>query len=96
MDRKVIDKPRAVAARYDRKTGRVVIDLSSRLTVSFSRRDAEGLEGATPAGLETIEISPSGLGIHFPKLDADLYVPALLEGSLGSKRWMAARLNREI
>jgi hypothetical protein len=27
-----------------------------------------------------------------PRLDADLYVPALLEGVLGSRRWMAARL----
>jgi len=54
--------------------------------------DAQGLEHATPAGLSTIEITPSGLGIHFPKLDADLYLPALLEGFLGSQKWMAARL----
>lgn len=39
-----------------------------------------------------IEVEALGLGIHFPKLDADLYVPALLEGVLGSKRWMAAQL----
>jgi hypothetical protein len=58
----------------------------------FSPRDAEGLEKATPAELETIEISPSGLGIHFPKLDADLYLPALLEGFWGSRKWMANRL----
>jgi hypothetical protein len=58
----------------------------------FSPRDAESLEKATPAELETIEISPSGLGIHFPRLDADLYLPALLEGFLGSRKWMAARL----
>jgi hypothetical protein len=25
-------------------------------------------------------------------LDADIYLPALLEGFLGSKRWMAGRL----
>jgi hypothetical protein len=34
----------------------------------------------------------SCLGIHFPTLDADLYVPALLEGVRGSKSWMAAQL----
>jgi hypothetical protein len=27
-------------------------------------------------------------------LDADLYVPGLLEGFLGSKKWMAARLGQ--
>lgn len=84
--------PRAISAHYDRKTGHIVIHLSSKLTVSFSPHDAQGLENAKPSQLEEIEISPSGFGIHFPKLDADLYIPALLEGFLGSKKWMAARL----
>jgi hypothetical protein len=44
--------------------------------------------------MDEIEISPSGLGIHFPKLDADLYLPGVLEGFLGSKRWMASRLGQ--
>ena len=26
--------------------------------------------------LDVIEISPAGLGMHFPKLDAELYLPA--------------------
>lgn len=86
--------PKAVAAQYDRAGGRIVIHLSSRLDVSFSPWDAEGLENAKPSQLDEIEISPSGLGIHFPKLDADLYLPSLLEGFLGSTRWMASRLGR--
>lgn len=86
--------PRAVAAHYDRDTGRIVIHLSSKLDVSFSPHDAQGLENAKPWQLEEIEISPSGFGIHFPKLDADLYVPGLLEGFLGSKQWMASRLGQ--
>ncbi len=55
-------------------------------------QQAEGLQGANASQLSAIEITPSGLGLHFPKLDADLYVPALLEGVLGSKKWMASRL----
>jgi hypothetical protein len=86
--------PRAVAAHYDHASGRIVIRLSSRLEVSFSPRDAQGLEHARPSQLEPIEISPSGFGIHFAKLDADFYLPGLLEGFLGSKRWMAARLGQ--
>ena len=82
--------PRVVAAHYDRKTGRIVVHLSSKLIVSFSPADAEGLEGALPSQLKEIEISPSGFGIRFPALDADLYVPGLLEGFLGSKAWMAS------
>jgi hypothetical protein len=86
--------PRAVSAHYDRKVGRIVVDLSSKLIVSFAPADAEGLEEATPAQLKEIEISPSGFGIHFPALDADLYVPGLLEGFLGSTAWMASRLGQ--
>jgi uncharacterized protein DUF2442 len=84
--------PVAVAARYDRRSGRVVVALSSGIDVMFSPESAQGLTGAKPAQLGAIEISPSGLGLHFPKLDADLYLPALLEGWLGSRRWMAARM----
>ncbi len=91
MERSV---PRVVAAHYDRKPGRIVLELSSKVIVSFSPRDAEGLEDAKPSELNAMEISPSGFGIHFPALDADLYVPGILEGHLGSKRWMAARLGR--
>src|SRR5260370_26785634 len=72
--------PHAVSARYDRATGKVVVELSSKLTLSFSPLDAQGLENAKPAELEEIELSPSGFGVHFPKLDADLYIPGLLEG----------------
>jgi hypothetical protein len=86
--------PRAVSAHYDLKTGRIVIHLNSRLIVSFSPTDAEGLESARPSQLKEIEISPSGFGIHFPAVDADLYVLDLLEGFLGSKAWMASRLGR--
>jgi hypothetical protein len=87
--------PTAVAARYDRRNGRVVLDLSNGIGVTFSPHHAQGLLAATPAQLDTIEISPSGLGIHFPKLNADLYLPALLEGMFGSKRWMAMRLGAQ-
>ena len=86
--------PRAVSAHYDRESGRVVIKLSSNMDVAFSPSDAQGLEEATPAQLDEIEISPSGFGIHFPKLDADLYLPAILQGFLGSRKWMASRLGQ--
>ncbi len=86
--------PRAVSAHYNRKSGHIVIHLSSKLILSFSPHDAQGLRNARPSQLDAIEISPSGFGIHFPKLDADIYIPGLLEGFLGSKKWMAARLGQ--
>lgn len=82
----------AIAARYDRHRSRVVVSLNTGVQVTFPTELAEGLAGATPDDLANIEISPAGLGLHWPKLDADLYVPALLAGVFGSKRWMAAQL----
>ena len=84
--------PTATAARYDRRIGRVVISLSTGLEVAFKPHDAQGLEQAKPEQLTSIEISPSGLGLHFPAIDADLYLPALLEGFLGSRRWIVASM----
>jgi len=84
--------PIAIAARYDRRNGRVVISLSTGFEIAFPPKSAESLQSATPAQLDITEISPSGLGIHFPKIDADLYLPTLLEGTMGSKSWMAARM----
>jgi hypothetical protein len=84
--------PTASAVRYDRRIGRIVIELSSGLEIAFKPHDAQGLEHAKPEHLAKIEISPSGLGLHFPALDADLYLPAILEGFLGSRRWMASQM----
>ncbi len=82
----------ATAAHYDKRKGRIVIELGPALALMLDPQQAEGLEHATPSQLSAIEITPSGLGLHFPKLDADLYVPGLLEGVLGSEKWMASRL----
>lgn len=84
--------PTAVAAHYDQRIHRVRVVLNNGLEIAFKPRDVQGLETATLDDLSIIEISPSGLGLHFPKRDADLYLPALLEGLLGSGPWMAARL----
>lgn len=81
--------PRAVAARYDRRRARVVVNLDSGMEVAFPPALAEGLNKASEADLATIEISPTGLGLHWPALDADLWVPGLLNGVFGSPRWMA-------
>lgn len=55
------------------------------LQIAFSPRDVQGMGSAHPADLIDAELSPSSLGVHFPKIDADLYIPAMLEGLLGSR-----------
>ena len=88
-------EPAAVAARYDEDHDRLVITFNTGVEFTFPRRHAQGLEAARPADLDVIEISPSGFGLHFPKVDADLWLPALLDGVFGTRRWMAARLGAQ-
>ncbi len=66
--------------------------LANDVELAFPPASAQGIENATAAQLKDIQVSAAGTGLHFPKLDADLYVPALLEGVMGSRKWMAARL----
>lgn len=82
----------AVSARYDSRHGRVVVDLNTGVCIAFPVEIAEGLAGANRADLALIEITPAGTGLHWPRLDADLYIPALLQGIFGSKSWMARQL----
>jgi hypothetical protein len=87
--------PTVTEAKYDRTTGLILLTLSNGKVFRFSPQNAQGLEHASAAELERIEISPSGFGIHFPKLDADFSVPGLLAGRFGSKKWMTGRNARE-
>ena len=86
------DHAHATSARYDCRSERVIIRLHSGLELAIPPDLVEGLAGATTESLSEIEVSPSGLGLHWPRLDADLYVPALLEGQFGSRQWMAHQL----
>ncbi len=82
----------AVAARYDRRTRRIVVGLASGVEIAFPAAMAEGLSDASAADLAAIEITPAGLGLHWPRLDADLYVPGLLQGVFGSQASAARAL----
>jgi len=83
--------PRAERAHYDAGRGRVIVRLTTGVEIGFAPQDAENVQSAKRDDLSVIEVDALGLGIHFPRLDADFCVPALLEGTLGSKSWIAAR-----
>jgi hypothetical protein len=91
---RVNQTPGAIKTYFDHETARVVIELNTGLILTFRPQDVEGLAGALPQALEVIEVSPSGLGIYFPELEVDFYLPSLLEGFLGSKQWMAAQMGK--
>src|ERR1700676_31698 len=80
--------PCAVAARYRPSIGKLEVEFDNGVTLAVPTNLIQGLAGASTADLSKIEITPAGWGLHFPRLDADVYVPALFEGIYGSKAWM--------
>jgi hypothetical protein len=86
-----IHEPRARAARYDRRLGRIIVDLTNGCTFAFPPHLAEGLGAATEDQLAAVELLGAGYGLHWEALDTDLSVPGLLAGLFGTKAYMARR-----
>ncbi|MSP98805.1 MAG: DUF2442 domain-containing protein [Betaproteobacteria bacterium] len=92
--RRIAREPHALAARYDHKTGRIVVDLSNGAQFAFPPQLAQGLAGATKSALNEIVVSPAATGLQRPKLDADLTVTGLLARMFGSIMWMREIVSR--
>jgi hypothetical protein len=69
--------------------------MNNGLEVTFDPARQQELVGAKPEQLAEVEISGRGSAIYFPQLDASIYIPGLLQGLTGTKRWMAQQLGRE-
>ena len=81
-------EPRAKAARYDKRSRRIIVDLRNGSRFIFPPELAQGLAGANERALSNIQLSPSGAGLSWPDLDADLSLPALMAGIFGTRQWM--------
>jgi hypothetical protein len=81
-------EPRARAARYDRRAGRILVELTNGCSFAFPARQAQGLERASDTALAQVEILGAGFGLHWENLDVDLSVPGLLAGLFGTKAYM--------
>jgi len=67
----------------------LIVGLNNGRRLVFPIEDVQGLGAATPAQLRNYKLLGHGTGISFPSLDVDLYVPALIDGVYGNRRWMA-------
>ena len=85
---------RADAARYDRKTGRVVIELTNGYSYAFPAALVQDLQNASPDELADVRVNGYGFNLNFPALDVDLYVPALVSRIFGMRAWMVRELAR--
>jgi hypothetical protein len=92
--RLALTEPRAIRALYDRRTGRVSVDLTNGCSFVFPARGLQGLRKATDAELAEVELLGDGYGLHWETLDADFTVPGLLMGVFGTRAWMMSELAR--
>jgi hypothetical protein len=81
---------RAVAAEYDPVRRWVLITFNTGGAVGVPSDAIEGLSEADANTLANVEITPSGFGLYWPALDIDVYLPSLMAGIFGSRKWMAA------
>lgn len=79
---------KAISAHYDVKRHHLVVTLNNGQKLLLNPDSVQGLRDAKTSALIAIELTPSGLGLHFPLLDADVYVPALLAGQFGTSEWI--------
>jgi hypothetical protein len=82
-------RPKAVAAEYRAKEDVVAVKLASGVELVIPRELLQGLENATPDQVAQVEIWGPGSSLHWEPLDVDHYVPSLIEGVFGNRRWMS-------
>lgn len=83
------EEPRAERVYFDPESGRIMVELRNGCLFAFPPELGEGLAGGTPEQWAEVEVTPSGSGLHWKSLDADLSIPRLLAGVFGSARWMS-------
>ena len=81
--------PRALAVEHIPALKLLIVGLSNQRRLVLPIEDLQGLGNATHKQIQNYELLGHGTGISFPDLDVDLYVPALIEGGYGNRRWMA-------
>lgn len=69
---------RAKTARYDRKVGRLVLELTNGYELGIPVITLPALRNATQAELTAVEVGCAGSSIRIPALDADYSVPGLI------------------
>ena len=72
----------------------MVIELANGCAYAFPAQRVQDLQGASDEDLADVEVDGAGFNLHWPKLDVDLYVPALVAGVFGTRAWIARELAR--
>jgi hypothetical protein len=82
-------RPKAVAAAYRAKDDVIAIKFLTGVELTVPRRLLQGLVDATPDQLAEVQIDNLQSGLHWESLDIDHYIPSMLEGIFGTRKWMS-------
>jgi len=77
-------------ARYDRASDSVLLTFRGGGSMTIPRRLIPGVERQPASALETMTLSPARDALRWPALDADIYVPGLIERAFGNRLFAAA------
>jgi hypothetical protein len=83
-------RPVVTAAEYRPASDMISLRFRTGVQLSIPRKLLQGLESAKVSDLRRIEVTLQGSALSWPTLDVDHYVPGLMEGVFGNRRWMSA------
>jgi hypothetical protein len=80
----------AESVEYDPSPGHdyVTLHLNNGHRHLIPREDLQGMEKASPEAIRDVQVTGGGTALHWPQLDLDFYVPALLKNKYGNMHWM--------
>ena len=84
------DASALVDARYDHVSDAVRLVFRGGGSMTIPRRFIPGLQGQPAVALESVSVSPAGDALRWSSLDADVYVPGLVERAFGNRLFAAA------
>ena len=74
---------RARLARYDKRTERVVLELTNGSAFAFPAQLVRGLEHASASERSAVTLAPSGSAVVWNALNVDMSVPGVLAMTFG-------------
>lgn len=84
------DSTKAVAARFDKRSKRIVIDLENGVSLIIPTDLIQGLQTDDLKALADFQLVLGGSQIHWNELDAQFYIDGLLKGVFGTPKWMSS------
>jgi len=89
-ERRALDPSAVVDAQYEPKSDVFLLTFQGGGSMMIPRVIVPGLEDQPAAAVARIVVSPAGDALLWPSIDADVYVPGLVERAFGHRLFAAA------